>query len=117
MKLCGIQDVEVRAMKSDAFSSNVIMSSCVCCGKDHKVYNIQEKLHLNISTIDGWNVCSKECKALWEGTEVEPIAAQIDKVNKCIFCNGKGKIARYHHIENGKCFRCNSTGKQGRAIH
>ncbi|WP_339193969.1 hypothetical protein MKY95_19380 [Paenibacillus sp. FSL P4-0176] len=30
---------------------------------------------------------------------------------KCVFCNGKGVIPHFHHIENGKCFRCNGTGK------
>jgi len=29
---------------------------------------------------------------------------------KCKRCNGAGKITRFSHIENGKCFNCNGTG-------
>lgn len=32
---------------------------------------------------------------------------------KCIFCNGKGVIPHFHHVEKGKCFRCNGTGRMG----
>lgn len=117
MKPCGIQDAEVRAVESQYYDANRVVVSCVCCGKDHIIDNIKETLHLNIVTSDGWNVCNNECKTLWEGTEFEQSATQSKHDDKCIFCNGKGKIARYHHIENGKCFRCNGTGKKGRSIH
>lgn len=30
---------------------------------------------------------------------------------KCLYCNGKGFIPEYSHIEGGRCFGCQGTGR------
>ncbi|TBG52560.1 hypothetical protein [Rhizobium leguminosarum] len=41
----------------------------------------------------------------------DPKAIQITKFKKvkCTRCNGTGRVRKYKHIENGKCFACNGT--------
>lgn len=99
----------IREVDMSQLSDVTYVCTCVSC---------QEKQFLDgegISTSDGWEVCSNKCLQAWEGNRILESTAPMN--DKCVFCNGKGKIARFHHIDNGRCYRCGGTGKKGKSLH